>query len=149
MTRMALRRGLAAAALVPLLTGLAACGDGDKDATGGPPGSQDCGTLPSADPAAKLPAGFPARDQVLYESSTQGKTEIVFGLVDESSFVEVRDDYVEKLKTAGWTIDGTDQESVEAEAQFSKPTPLQTGTIKVQPLAGCDGYVSVRYKLNL
>ncbi|MDP9183979.1 MAG: hypothetical protein M3P04_14550 [Actinomycetota bacterium] len=144
MTRMRMRRGLAAAALVPLLTGLTACGDDKKDTTAGPPGSQDCGPLPSANPAAKLPAGFPERDQVLYEPSTQGKTEIVFGLVDEGDFVEVRDDYVEKLKTAGWTIDGTDQESVEAEAQFSRKSPLVTGSIKVEPY--CKGYVRVRYR---
>ena len=137
------RRGLAAAALVPLLAGLTACGD-DKESEGGPPRSQSCGTLPSADPAAKLPAGLPSRDQVLYESSTQGKTEIVLGLVHESSFVEVRDDYVERLTAAGWKIDGTDQESVEAEAQFSKPAV--TGSIKVEPY--CTGYVTVRYRVS-
>jgi hypothetical protein len=142
------RRGLATAALVPLLMGLAACGDDDKDkdADSTQGGQQACGTLPTADPTAKLPAGFPARDQVLYEPSTQGKTQIVFGLVDESDFVEVRDDYVDKLKAAGWTIDGTDQESVEAEAQFSKNPPLIAGTIKVEPF--CKGYDTVRYKLN-
>ena len=144
MTRTSLRRGLAMAALIPLLTGLAACGEDDKDATGGPPGSRDCRLLPSADPAAKLPAGFPARDQVLYEPSTQGKTHIVFGLVDAANFVEVRDDYVERLTAAGWTIDGTDQESVEAEAQFSKKSPPVTGSIKVEPY--CKGYVSIRYR---
>ena len=90
--------------------------------------------------------GTKTRDQVLYEPSVQGKTTIVYGLVDESSFLEARDDYVDKLKAGGWTIDGKDQESVEAEAQFSKASPLQTGTIKVQPL--CKGYVTIRYKLN-
>ena len=147
--RTSTRRGLAAAALVPLLLGLSACGDSDKDKDSGDAakGSQACGTLPTADPSATLPAGFPDRDQALYEPSTQGKTQIVFGLVNESSFVEVRDDYVDKLKSAGWTIDGTDQESVEAEAQFSKHSPaLVTGTIKVEPF--CKGYVTVRYKYN-
>ena len=143
-----IRRGLALAALVPLLTGLTACSDSRKS-TGDNAQVQDrvCGMLPSADPSAKLPPGFPARDQVLYEPTEQGKTTIVFGLVDEASFLEVRDDYVDKLKAAGWKIDGTDQESVEAEAQFSKSPPLQTGTIKVEPL--CKGYVTVRYKANL
>jgi hypothetical protein len=138
-----IRRGLAVAALVPLLAGLAACGDDDKDSDDSPQaGQQACGTLPSADPTAKLPAGFPEREQVLYEPSTQGKTAIVFGLVHESDFVEVRDDYVDKLKAAGWTIDGQDQESVEAEAQFSKNPPLIAGTIKVEPY--CKGYDTVR-----
>lgn len=142
MTSITWRRGLAAAALVPLLAGLSACGE-DKDKAAA---TARCPTLPTADPAAKLPAGLPDRDQVLYEPSVQGKTTIVYGLVDEGSAVEVRDDYVDKLKAGGWTIDGTDQESVEAEAQFSKASPVLSVTIKVQPL--CKGYVTIRYKLN-
>jgi hypothetical protein len=146
MTTSRWRRGLAIAALAPLLAGLSACGDDDNDKKTTATASDGCGTLPSADAAAKLPDGIPSIDQVLYEPSTQGKTTIVFGLVDESDFVEVRDELVTKLKAAGWTIDGTDQESVEAEAQFSKADPLKTGTIKVEPL--CKGYVTVRYKVN-
>jgi hypothetical protein len=142
-----LRRGLAAAALVPLLAGLTACGDDDKDDDSdstGSSGTQACGTLPTANPQATLPAGFPKlSDQVLYEPSTQGATKIVFALVDESNFVEVRDEIVEKLKDAGYTIVGTDQESVEAEAEFKKGD-TEEGTIKVEPF--CKGYVSVRYK---
>jgi hypothetical protein len=87
-----LRRGLAVAALVPLLAGLTACGDDDKDDDGAT-ASESCGTLPTADPAAALPTGFPALDdQVLYEPSTQGSTKIVFALFDEGDFVEVRDE---------------------------------------------------------
>ena len=145
MTTTTWRRGLAVAALVPLLAGVSACGS-DSKSSSTTADTKACGTLPTADPAAKLPPGFPDRDQVLYEPSVQGKTTIVYGLVDESSFLDVRDDYATKLKAAGWTIDGTDQESVEAEAQFSKASPLQTGTIKVQPL--CKGHVTIRYKLN-
>ena len=128
-----------------VLAGAAACSDSST-----PSSASACTNLPTADPAAAMPTGLPAVDgQVLYEPSTQGKTQIVFGLVKTNDFVKVRDDYVTKLTAAGWKIDGTDQESVEAEAQFSKPSPLQTGTIKVEPLARCDGYVSIRYKLNL
>ncbi|HUR50517.1 MAG TPA: hypothetical protein VMZ11_00165 [Mycobacteriales bacterium] len=144
MRRAHLRRGLAAAALVPLLAGLSACGDDDKDAvdSGAKPGTQACAGLPSADSAATLPTGFPALgDQLLYEPSMQGTTKIVYGLLDESDFVEVRDELVDKLKAASYKIEGTDQESVEAEAEFSGP---QRGTIKVQPL--CKGHVSIRYK---
>jgi hypothetical protein len=145
MSTTTLRRGLAVAALVPLLVGLSACGDDDKDSdsTGGV-GTEACKTLPSADPKASLPAGFPSlSDQVLYEPSTQGATKIIFALLDESDFVEVRDEIVEKLKDAGYTIEGTDQESVEAEAEFSGK---QEGTVKVQPY--CKGHVSIRYKFN-
>jgi hypothetical protein len=140
-----IRRGLALAALVPLLTGLAACGGSDNDNDDkGSNNATACGTLPTANPAASLPAGFPALgDQVLYEPSTQGSTKIVYALLDESSFVEVRDELVDKLKAAKYTIDGTDQESVEAEAEFSGP---QKGTIKVEPR--CTGYVTIRYKFE-
>jgi hypothetical protein len=138
------KRGLALAALTPLLAGLVV---GCSDKTTPAAKSDACGTLPSADAAAKLPTGIPELGgQVLYEPSVQGKTTIVYGLLNESSFVSVRDELVTKLKAAGWTIDGTDQESVEAEAQFSKANPLRTGTVKVEPL--CKGYVTIRYKVN-
>jgi hypothetical protein len=145
MRRTHLRRGLAAAALVPLLAGLTACGDDDKDsdAVGSSDKDRACATLPTADPAATLPSGFPTlSDQVLYEPTTQGTAKIVFALLDEGDFVEVRDELVDKLKAAKYTIDGTDQESVEAEAEFSGP---HRGTIKVEPL--CKGYVTIRYKI--
>jgi hypothetical protein len=138
------RRGLAVAAVVPLLAGLSACGgDKDKDKeAGAAKANQACGTLPTANPAAKLPTGFPTLlSQVLYEPSTQGKTQVVYALLDETNFVEVRDELVTKLKAAGYTIPGTDQESVEAEAEFKG---AQEGTIKVEPF--CKGYVSIRYK---
>ena len=138
---------LALAALA--LTTVAACGDDDKD-TSTDVTQAGCATLPTADPAAKMPPDMPAVDgAVLYEPSTQGKTQIVFGLLKESDFVKVRDDYVTALKAAGWTIDGTDQESVEAEAQFSKQPPLVNGTVKVQPVETCKGYVTIRFKANV
>jgi hypothetical protein len=141
MSSTTLRRGLAMAALVPLLTGLTACGDDKKDSGSSGTG---CGTLPTANPAATLPTGFPALGgQVLYEPSTQGTTKIVYGLLDEGGFVEVRDELVTKLKAASYTIEGTDQESVEAEAEFAGP---QKGTIKVEPR--CTGYVTIRYKFE-
>jgi hypothetical protein len=124
---------------------LAAC-----SGTSGNSSKAACTGLPTADPVAVMPAGLPAVDgQLLYEPSTQGKTHIVYGLLATTDFVKVRDDYVTALKAAGWKIDGTDQESVEAEAQFSKFPPLQTGTLKVAPLATCPGHVTIRYKLNL
>jgi len=122
---------------VPLL--VAACGGGSTGT-----GAEPCGTLPSADPAASLPSGFPQRDgEVLYGPATQGKTSIVFGLVPDADFVAVRDGAVDRLKAAGYEVVGTDQEAVEAEAEFTGP---HEGTIKVQPL--CEGYVTVRYKLT-
>ena len=140
-----LRRGLVVAALVPLLAGLTACGDSDDEGNeGNTVGQGACDKLPSADPAATLPTGFPALgDQILYEPSMQCTTKILYALLYERDFVEVRDELVDKLKAASYKIDGTDQESVEAEAEFSGP---QKGTIKVEPK--CTGYVTIRYKFE-
>ena len=131
------------------LAGLALVGAAACSASSSPSSTAGCKKLPTADPAAAMPTGLPAvAGQVLYEPSTQGKTEIVFAVIKAHSFVKVRDDYVTALKGVGWKIDGTDQESVEAEAQFSKTPPLKTGTIKVQPIPSCADYVTVRYKVN-
>ena len=139
--RFTVRRALAVSALLPLLA-LSACSDGDAAIAAG--ADKPCSALPTADAAAALPTDFPTfPDVVLYEPSSQGKTTIVFGLIAESDFVKVRDAQVATLKTAGYTIEGTDQESVEAEAEF---TGAHEGTIKVQPL--CAGHVSIRYKIN-
>ncbi len=133
-----LRHGLVAAAL---LAGLTACGGGATE-TPAKPGQQACGVLPTPDPAATLPSGFPAPEQVLYQPVTQGSAHIVFGLVADGDFVAVRDDLVKRLTAKGYTIDSTDQESVEAEAEFSGP---HRGTVKVEPV--CKGHVTVRYKI--
>ena len=139
--RPAVRRTLALAAVLPILA-LSACSDGDAEIAAG--ADKACSALPTADAAATLPADFPTfGDVVLYEPSSQGKTSIVFGLIADSDFVKVRDAQVATLKAAGYTIEGTDQESVEAEAEF---TGAHEGTVKVQPL--CAGHVSIRYKIN-
>ena len=135
--------GMKRLALVVLVAATACSGSSSK------PAAKPCTDLPTADPAAAMPTGLPPIDgQVLYEPSTQGKTHIVYGLLKTSDFVKVRDDYVTALTGAGWKIDGTDQESVEAEAQFSKSPPLQAGTVKIAPYDKCSGYVTVRFKLN-
>ena len=142
------RRALSAAAALPLLLGAAACGDSEdeeaEEREGAGRASAACGALPSADPAATLPDGFPTlAGQVLYEPSKQGSTTIVFGRVKGEDFVGVRDQLTTQLVAAGYKIPGKDQESVEAEAEFDGP---HVGTIKVQPL--CEGYVYVRYKIE-
>lgn len=108
----------------------------------GRPSSTPCPThTPSA---VSLPSGFPLlTDQVLYDQVTQGKTTVVFGSVPGKDFVAARDELVEQLRSAGYTIVGTDQESVEAEAEFSGP---RRGTIRVQPR--CAGQLTVRYTFN-
>ncbi len=90
------------AALVPVLLGLVACGGSSSKASPSTRAeSKACGTLPSADPTAKLPDGFPAVDgQVLYEPSLQGKTAIVFAVVSQRGFVAFRDSYAARLQVA-------------------------------------------------
>lgn len=109
---------------------------------GGGPTSAPCPTPSST--VSRLPAGFPVlADQVLLERVTQGKTTVLVGAVPGEDFVEVRDKLVQQLRDKGYTIVGTDQESVEAEAEFGGP---RRGTIRVQPR--CAGQLSVRYTFN-
>ena len=130
------------AALV-LLLALTACGSG-APATPPQDAAAPCTSLPAADPSASLPPGFPALpDQVLYGAASQGSTRILFGRVSGESFVDLRDRLAANLEAAGYTLDGTDQEAVEAEAHFSQPTE---GSVRVKQL--CEGVLEVRYRLS-
>ena len=129
-------------ALVALLA-VAACGSAEPTAP-----TQDaaapCGALPTADPAASLPEGFPQLpDQVLYGQASQGSTTIVFGRVPGDDFEDLRDRLAADLEKAGYSLDGTDQEAVEAEAHFSQP---REGSVRVKQL--CEGVLEVRYRLS-
>ena len=121
---------------------LTACGSGGS-VTAPSPGAP-CTSLPAADPAATLPSGFPELpDQVLYGAASQGATRILFGRVPGEDFEALRDELASALTDAGYTIDGTDQEAVEAEAHFSSP---REGSVRVKQL--CEGVLEVRYRLS-
>lgn len=135
-----------------LLLGLAACGSSEVAAptdTAAP-----CTSLPAADPTATLPDGFPRLDdQVLYGAASQGATRIVFGRVRGDDFEALRDELAVALEDAGYSLDGTDQEAVEAEAHF-RATASRRGTGS-QPIEGsvrvkqlCEGVLEVRYRLS-
>ena len=134
-----------AAALLLAAAALTACGGGSgASAPMVQASAQPCSSLPPADPAASLPDGFPAPDgQVLYGPASQGATRIVFGRVEGDSFVALRDRLAADLEAAGYTLDGTDQEAVEAEAHFSAP---REGSVRVKQL--CAGVLEVRYRLS-
>jgi hypothetical protein len=126
-----------------LLLALTACGSAEPSAA-----PQDaaapCTSLPAADPAAELPEGFPRLPgQVLYGPASQGATTIVFGRVEGEDVEATRDRLATELEQAGYTIDGTDQEAVEAEAHFSAP---REGSVRVKQL--CQGVLEVRYRLS-
>ena len=130
------------AVAVVLLLGLTACGSADV----APPRdtAAPCTSLPAADPAASLPEGFPQLpDQVLYGAASQGATRIVFGRVPGEDFEALRDQLAVSLEEAGYSLDGTDQEAVEAEAHFSRPVE---GSVRVKQL--CEGVLEVRYRLS-
>jgi hypothetical protein len=128
---------------VLLLAGLVGCGSGDQIGPT-PDAAAPCGSLPVADPSAVLPDGFPQLpDQVLYGAASQGATRILFGRVPGDDFEALRDSLAMALDDAGYSIDGTDQEAVEAEAHFSAP---REGSVRVKQL--CDGVLEVRYRLS-
>jgi hypothetical protein len=126
-----------------LLLALTACGNGTPSAPG-QDAAAPCASLPAADPAASLPEGFPQLPgQVLYGPASQGATTIVFGRVPGEDFEQLRDRLAGELEAAGYTLDGTDQEAVEAEAHFSAP---REGSVRVKQL--CEGVLEVRYRLS-
>ena len=125
------------------LAALAGCGSGGSAAPTSD-AAAPCTSLPPADPGASLPAGFPQLpDQVLYGAASQGATRIVFGRVPGEDFVALRDTLAGLLTDAGYALDGTDQEAVEAEAHFSAP---REGSVRVKQL--CEGVLEVRYRLS-
>lgn len=130
---------------------VAACGSGGSVATPSP--GAPCTSLPAADPVASLPDGFPQLpDQVLYGAASQGATRIVFGRVPGEDVEALRDQLAASLTDAGYAIDGTDQEAVEAEAHFSTAASRRgtgaphEGSVRVKQL--CDGVLEVRYRLS-
>lgn len=130
-----------AAALV-LLLALAGCGSSEVAAP--QDAAAPCTSLAPADPTASLPDGFPRLDdQVLYGAASQGATRIVFGRVPGEDFEALRDELAASLEGAGYSLDGTDQEAVEAEAHFSRPIE---GSVRVKRL--CEGLLEVRYRLS-
>jgi hypothetical protein len=141
------RSALVAVVVAPTLAlALAACGDdGDKKLEAAAVAT--CGALPTADPSATLPTGFPAvPGQVLYMPASAGKTTVVHGLVTGTANdpTTTRDEVVTLLKAAGYTIDGTDQEAGrEADADFSGPNK---GSISVHPY--CLGHLDIKYTIN-
>lgn len=125
------------------LLALTACGSGSP-AVSAQDAAAPCTSLPSADPDASLPEGFPQLPgQVLYGQASQGATTIVFGRVDGNDFEALRDRLAADLEDAGYSLDGTDQEAVEAEAHFSTP---REGSVRVKQL--CEGVLEVRYRLS-
>lgn len=139
---MGARKKAKIAAVVGVLV-LTACGSGGSSGPT-PDAAAPCTSLPAADPAAALPDGFPVLDdQVLYGAASQGATRIVFGRVPGDDFEALRDELAAALSDAGYSIDGTDQEAVEAEAHFSAP---REGSVRVKQL--CDGVLEVRYRLS-
>jgi hypothetical protein len=132
-------------AAVVLVLALAGCGGGSASSVPAQQGAAEpCSALPPADPAATLPDDFPeVPGQVLYGPASQGATTIVFGHVPGEDFVALRDQLAVDLEAAGYALDGTDQEAVEAEAHFSAP---REGSVRVQQL--CEGVLEVRYRLS-
>jgi hypothetical protein len=118
---------------------LSACGSDPAPET-----AADCAELPPADSTVTLPEGFPAPEgQVLYEQASQGSTRIVFGRLPGDDVVAARDRVASALESAGYALEGTDQEAVEAEVHFRQPLD---GTVRVTRL--CVGQLQLRYRLS-
>ena len=140
-------RVVAAVVVLPLVVGVAACSDKDKEnakrAAGAP-----CPTSLSGTASDQLPSDVPAPAGASspYLSSSQGATKVWFFAIDGTpdQLPSLRDGYDQLLQSKGYKIKGTDQEEgAEAESDFSGP---HDGTTNFQPL--CQGKVNFRLKLE-
>jgi hypothetical protein len=136
---------LAALVALPLALTLTSCDKAKKDAEKN--STAACGSEFSQTPDKALPSDLPGpSDQKAYSYTSQGKTEVWYVTTagTRDTIVQVRDAINDKLKAAGYTIKGTDQEkTIEAEAEFTGP---HSGSIQVQ--VACTGKLKVRYKLE-
>jgi len=81
---------------------------------------------------------------VFYAKLKQGATKAYFGYVHGDDVVALRDSIKQQLTTAGYHIEGTDQEdNTEAEAEFGGP---HGGRLQV--IHYCTDYLRVRYILE-
>jgi hypothetical protein len=135
----------AAAIAVPLVMGLAACSDNDKKKAN-EAANAACPSNISTATSTALPSNVPSPGGTAYDYSAQGKTLVWYFAIDGSAdqLPSLRDGYDGKLTSAGYKIEGTDQEEgAEAESDFSGP---HEGTTNFRPL--CSGKVVLRLKLT-
>ena len=110
---------------------------------------QSCAPLdaPAMGTPTTLPLGLPrtAGSTVLMVGA-QGKTTIATAVLagHRTDIVTVRDQVLSDLKSAGYTVTGTDAEpGFEAEAEVDG---AHHGTVRVKPL--CSGKLSITYKIE-
>jgi len=130
---------------VPLIAGLAACGDDDKDQAK-KNASAACPSNITESNAVALPSDVPSPSGTAYQYSSQGKTQVWFFAIDGSAsqLPSLRDAYDQQLTGKGYKIEGTDQEEgAEAESDFKGS---HEGTTNFRPL--CTGKVVLRLKLT-
>lgn len=139
-------RILAVTALTPVVFSLAACG-GDDDEGEARAVPTVCPSEASDTASTQPPDGFPLPEgaDAAYGYLPQGATKVWNLAMDGApeDLTQLRDDYLDALKGAGYEIEGTDaEEGFEAEAEFNGQ---HEGTAKFRPL--CEGKVGVTLKL--
>ncbi|MDQ1699216.1 MAG: hypothetical protein QOG34_1079 [Frankiaceae bacterium] len=136
------RRLAALAVAIPLVVGVAGCGDEEDKGKA----NAACPSDLSNTVSTQLPSDVPSPSGTAYKYSNQGKTQVWFFAVDGSAdnLASLRDAYDTQLTGKGYKIEGTDQEEgAEAESEFSGP---HDGTTNFKPL--CTGKIDVRLKLT-
>ena len=140
-----MRRRLLAAVAVPVSLVATACG-GSSSGGGTPAAASSPCSLPAADASAALPSGFPTpAGATFYQLSTQGKTKIYFAYMAGSDVVATRDAIKAQLVTAGFKINGTDQED-NTEAELDADSSAHGGTLQV--IHFCSGQLRLRFSLD-
>jgi hypothetical protein len=148
-------RVVASTLLAPLLVTLAACGGSSSG--GSPSGGEEtqaggtaaaCPSDISKTASTPLPSDVPTPEGAssAYDYFPQGATKVWYFAIagSPSELPSLRDAYDNTLKSKGYKIHDTDQESnSEAESEFGGP---HHGTTNFRPL--CDGKVVFRLKLT-
>ena len=135
-----------AALAVPFALAVAACGGSSSGGATAPSASASGCSLPSADPSAALPSGFPVpTGATFYRAATVGKTKVHFAYVAGTDEVAERDTIKAQLVAAGFKINGQDQE-VGTEAELDADSAAHGGTLQVIHL--CTGYLRLRFSLD-
>src|SRR4051812_17355856 len=124
------RRLAALAVAIPLVAGLAGCGDEKDKAAAKAPGPANMSNTAST----QLPADVPSPGGSAYDYSSQGKPQVWYFALDGSAvqLASLRDSYNTQLTGKGYKLGRQDQEAgAEAESEFSGP---HDGTSNFRPL---------------
>ncbi|MCA1824791.1 MAG: hypothetical protein ABR520_00925 [Mycobacteriales bacterium] len=141
-------RRLLVAATVPLLVTAVGCAKEKEERELRAASQKSCdGLLKPANTAAALPSDLPAgaSGATFYETEKQGATTLYYAYVAGDDLVRTRDAIKSAFESAGYEIEGTDQENG-AEAEFEWKGKAKEGSVQVIHL--CKNNLRLRWRVG-